>query len=383
MSTITFSALPQLLDAGVLETAIVGATSSNRDVSALCREILHALSFNAPIAARMGRNPKIREELVSGVRERMDAAIDATLRLRTEYAEIIRVTDALAESRSPSQGFRDAVNERSLMDPSRDPHISQLKTDLHEVGGLPFIQRLLGLSIWLGLLTPEQGRGNTDHGFDGGNRAEGNSAPGMEIARGIRTASRALVCLRNVLGASRSSFETHAVDDTASRSLERRWPMTWLYGDRGNVHDFGSEGSDGDGAAEWPVDQALVHSIARLMDAISNTLHLVRHGFKDEVGVVSHSSQYQLTMYPDLGFVSLVDVRSPLLILGRGHREGIRVTGIDVGPLTRGESVRSALPIGGELSGVAKVSGDRDVLLVVSGGAVVADVIFVCRKRGH
>lgn len=61
------TALPLMLNAGIIKMALRGATSPNAHVSAVCHDMLMALSFNTPVAEMMARDPELREELVREV----------------------------------------------------------------------------------------------------------------------------------------------------------------------------------------------------------------------------------------------------------------------------------------------------------------------------
>ncbi|CAM9644779.1 unnamed protein product, partial [Sphacelaria rigidula] len=296
------TALPLMLNAGIIKVALRGATSPNAHVSAVCHDMLMALSFNTPVAEMMARDPELREELVREVCRRVQPAIYAASqhqlalaggplnhddgRGESEQSESSFTTEGHFRQSSPSPSPLDAPRETSETLPKDTKHFGRRRTSLRGgrwVGGVKRPPENVAVpkdSSEDELSTPTS---ITDSGEDESAAADDVVYISMDVLKvNMLNASNALRALRNVLEASRlaSSFprtgsapahSTSGGDDGGSTGNTRKvpWPISMLYGKQRSTGDGEGMGQSAGERLEWPVDVSVVDAITRLLAAVS------------------------------------------------------------------------------------------------------------------
>ncbi|CAN0190381.1 unnamed protein product, partial [Ectocarpus fasciculatus] len=238
------TALPKLLDAGVIGIALRGAESPNANVSAVCYRILTVLSQNKHVARRMSRDPAIRAVLVGELRRQVKG---------WNHAGSGADDDHKAEDEQQQQqrrgGLPDGVEGGTAA--ARPPPATIVVDPIH-------------LTLTLETLSNVMRASRRD--ISSRRRSTAAVEPGgaAELHRRFGAADGS--------GGGRTAAREHEEED------EVPWPFRFLYGENnyegaaGHAYDGGNDddaifanSEGGNISVPWPLDRKLVADIAELM----------------------------------------------------------------------------------------------------------------------
>lgn len=267
--------------------------------AAVCREMLNAMSFNVPVAAKMARNEDILQELAQEVLLHVSPLLNEVEIHENRMSSTSEPTDFEEPSADPAVDHKDsdASDSSSVMegpskstwrrlmglrrgsggrgslwgaDASRKPEdVTEEVTASEESEGTDSEAPMdLSDDEDDGFGAVERGAGE-GWGLPGNATFHGDTMSAQTVAAHMHRTASALRALRNVLRACQSDPSGFGYTARAS-GLPRSilWPLRLLYG-------HGKEEQGGEGASnaklEGTVDINLVHSLMLMLDGIATS----------------------------------------------------------------------------------------------------------------
>ncbi|CAB1100005.1 unnamed protein product [Ectocarpus sp. CCAP 1310/34] len=285
------TALPKLLDAGVIGIALRGAESPNTHVAVVCYRILTVLSQNRHVARRMSRDPAIRAVLIGELRRQVKGWNHAGSGADDDH-------EAEGEKQQRMGGLADGGEGATAA--ARPPPATIVVDPIHLTLTLETLSNVMRAS-----------------------RRDINSSKRRSTAEEPGAAG-----LNRRFGAGGvSGGRTAAGEDEED---EVPWPFRFLYGENnyegaaGYAYGGGNEDDDtiiasvgGGISGPWPLDRKLVADIAELMLSAASARDsegAVARGEDAELGEVleaaAASSLLEISHHPEL--VGLLLRRRPL-----------------------------------------------------------------------